>query len=81
MDWTAIWVSVRLSAVTMVILSLVGVPIAYWVAFSRWRWKFLVEAIVALPLVLPPTVLGFYILVSLGPASLNHPSPITRSSG
>ena len=63
------WVSVRLSAVTMVILGCVGIPIAYWVAFSRWRWKFLVEAIVALPLVLPPTVLGFYILVSLGPAS------------
>jgi len=69
MDWTAIWVSVRLSAVTMVILAVAGVPIAYWVAFSRWRWKFLVEAVVALPLVLPPTVLGFYILVSLGPAS------------
>ena len=69
MDWTAIWVSVRLSAVTMVILALIGVPIAYWVAFSRWRWKFLVEAVVALPLVLPPTVLGFYILVSLGPRS------------
>ena len=69
MDWTAMWVSVRLSAVTMVILGCVGIPIAYWVAFSRWRWKFLVEAIVALPLVLPPTVLGFYILVSLGPAS------------
>ena len=69
MDWTAIWVSVRLSAVTMVILALIGVPIAYWVAFSRWRWKFLVEAVVALPLVLPPTVLGFYILVAFGPRS------------
>jgi molybdate transport system permease protein len=68
-DWTAIWVSVRLSAATMVILAVVGVPIAYWVAFSRWRWKFLVEAVVALPLVLPPTVLGFYVLVSLGPRS------------
>ena len=69
MDWTAIWVSVRLSAVTMAILAVVGLPIAYWVAFSRWRWKFLIEAIVALPLVLPPTVLGFYILVAIGPAS------------
>ena len=69
MDWTAIWVSVRLAAVTMVMLVLVGVPIAYWIAFSRWRWKFLVEAVVALPLVLPPTVLGFYILVAVGPAS------------
>ena len=69
MDWTAIWVSVRLSAVTMAILAVVGLPIAYWIAFSRWRWKFLVEAIVALPLILPPTVLGFYILVAIGPAS------------
>ena len=69
MDWTAIWVSVRLSAATMMVLLLVGMPVAYWVAFSKWRWKFLVEAIVALPLVLPPTVLGFYILVGIGPAS------------
>ena len=42
-------------------------PIAYWITFSRWRWKFLVEAVVALPLILPPTVLGYYILVGLGP--------------
>ena len=69
MDWTAIWVSVRLSAATMAILAVVGVPIAYWIAFSRRRWKFLVEAVVALPLVLPPTVLGFYILVAIGPHS------------
>lgn len=69
MDWTAIWVSVRLSAVTMGILLVVGLPIAYWIAFSRWRWKFLVESVVALPLVLPPTVLGFYILIAIGPAS------------
>jgi molybdate transport system permease protein len=69
MDWTAVWVSVRLSAVTMVILAVVGLPIAYWIAFSRWRWKFLVEAVVALPLVLPPTVLGFYILVAMSPGS------------
>jgi molybdate transport system permease protein len=68
-DWTAIWVSIRLSAVTMAILVVVGLPIAYWIAFSRWRWKFLVEAVVALPLVLPPTVLGFYILVAISPAN------------
>jgi molybdate transport system permease protein len=47
----------------------VGLPIAYWVAYSRWRWKFLVESVVALPIVLPPTVLGFYLLVALGPRS------------
>jgi molybdate transport system permease protein len=69
MDWTAIWVSVRLSAATMAILLIVGTPVAYWIAFSRWRYKFLVEAIVALPLVLPPTVLGFYILVTIGRSS------------
>ena len=49
------------------ILLAVGMPIAYWIAFSRWRLKFLVEAIVALPIILPPTVLGYYILVGLGP--------------
>jgi molybdate transport system permease protein len=69
MDWTAIWVSVQLSAATMTVLLIVGTPIAYWIAFSTWRWKFLVEAVVALPLVLPPTVLGFYILVGIGPVS------------
>ena len=69
MDWTALGVSIRLSFWTMLALLLIGTPIAYWVAFSRWRLKFLVEAIVALPLVLPPTVLGFYILLSIGPRS------------
>ena len=69
MDVTARWLSARLSLATMLTLVVVGLPIAYWVAFSRWRWKFLVEAIVALPLVLPPTVLGFYVLVAIGPAS------------
>jgi molybdate transport system permease protein len=69
MDWDAVWVSVRLSTATMLVLVAVGVPIAYWVAFSRWRWKFLVEAVVALPLVLPPTVLGFYVLMAIGPRS------------
>jgi molybdate transport system permease protein len=66
-DWTAIWVSARLSFATMIVLLVIGTPIAYWLAFSRWRWKFLVEALVALPLVLPPTVLGFYILIAISP--------------
>ncbi len=66
-DWTAFHVSARLSIATSLVLLVVGIPVAYWVAFSRWRWKFLVEAIVALPLVLPPTVLGFYVLVAIGP--------------
>jgi molybdate transport system permease protein len=68
-DVTALWLSARLSAATMAVLVVVGVPVAYWLAFSRWRWKFLIEAVVALPLVLPPTVLGFYILIAIGPSS------------
>ena len=69
MDWTAIGVSVRLSVATMIALLIVGIPIAYWTAFSTRRWKFLVESVVALPLVLPPTVLGFYMLIGMGPRS------------
>jgi len=69
LDWQAIWLSVKLSFWTALILLAIGPPIAYWVAFSRWRWKFLVEAVVALPLVLPPTVLGLYILIAIGPRS------------
>jgi molybdate transport system permease protein len=69
MDWNAVWLSVRLSVATTVTLVVIGVPIAYWVTYSRWRWKFLVEALVAMPLVLPPTVLGFYVLVAIGPGS------------
>jgi molybdate transport system permease protein len=68
-DWTALWLSVRLAATTTLVLLAVGVPIAYWIVFSRRRWKFLVEAVVALPLVLPPTVLGFYVLIAIGPLS------------
>jgi len=69
MDYQAIALSLRLAAVTSLILLAVGVPLAYWIAFSPRRWKFLVEAVVALPLVLPPTVLGFYILLAISPRS------------
>ncbi|MBZ5555938.1 MAG: molybdate ABC transporter permease subunit [Acidobacteriia bacterium] len=69
MDWSALWLSVRLAATTTVVLLAIGIPIAYWIVFSSWRGKFLVEAIVALPLVLPPTVLGFYVLIAIGPMS------------
>lgn len=67
MDWTAIGLSVRLATTTAFVLLIIGVPIAWWLSTSTWRFKFLAEAIVALPLVLPPTVLGFYVLVALGP--------------
>jgi molybdate transport system permease protein len=69
MDWTALWLSVKLASLVAAILLGLGLPIAHWLAFSRRRWKFLVEAVVALPLVLPPTVLGFYVLVSIGSRS------------
>jgi molybdate transport system permease protein len=69
MDWQAIWLSVKLASATTVILLLLGLPLAYWLTFSPRRWKFLVEALVALPLILPPTVLGFYILLAIGPRS------------
>ena len=69
MDWTALWLTVRLATATTTVLVIVGVPIAYWIVFSPRRWKVLVEAVVALPLVLPPTVLGFYVLIAIGPLS------------
>jgi len=59
--------SMRLALCVSAILLAIGMPIAYWLAYSRWRGKFLLEAVVALPLVLPPTVLGFYALVAMGP--------------
>lgn len=69
MDWQAFLLTMRLALVVTTILLLLGVPLAYWLAFSRWRWKFIVEAMVALPIVLPPTVLGFYVLIALGQRS------------
>ncbi len=66
-DWAAVWLTFRLASVTTVILMLVGTPIAWWLARTRSKWKGVVGALVALPLVLPPTVLGFYLLVAMGP--------------
>ena len=86
MNWTAINVTFQLATLTALILLMVGLPIAYWLTFSRRRWKFVIESVVALPLVLPPTVLGFYILVAIGPHSpigrfytdlVGHPLPFT----
>ncbi|WP_397570183.1 molybdate ABC transporter permease subunit [Schlesneria sp. T3-172] len=67
MDWGAIWLSLKLASAATSILFVAGIPLSYWLATTRWRGRFLVEAVVALPLVLPPTVLGFYLLVGLGP--------------
>ncbi|UER54807.1 molybdate ABC transporter permease subunit [Kineosporiaceae bacterium SCSIO 59966] len=69
MDWQAVLLSIRLATATTAILLVVAVPLAAWLAFSRRRWTVLVEAVVALPLVLPPTVLGYYVLVALGSRS------------
>jgi len=69
MDWQAFWLTIRLAVLVAAILVVLGLPIAYWITYSRWRWKFLAEAVVALPIVLPPTVLGFYVLLALGPRS------------
>jgi molybdate transport system permease protein len=69
MDWQAFWLTIRLAVLVSAILLIAGLPIAHWIAYSRWRWKFLVEALVAMPLVLPPTVLGFYVLLALGSRS------------
>ncbi|MGH7209402.1 MAG: molybdate ABC transporter permease subunit, partial [Nitrospiraceae bacterium] len=86
MNWVAIGLTLKLASLTALVLVVIGLPLAYWLSFSRWRWKFLVESVVALPLVLPPTVLGFYILVAIGPQSplgqfytylVGHPLPFT----
>jgi len=66
-DLVALRVTLQLAGLSTLILLVLGTPLAWWLALSRWRFKFLVEAVVALPLVLPPTVLGFYLLVALGP--------------
>jgi len=75
-SWSALATSLRLAATTSAILIVVGLPLACWLAFSRRRWKFLVEAVVALPIVLPPTVLGYYILAASGPET-----PLGRAYG
>lgn len=66
MNWQAVTLTARLGALTALILLVAGIPLALWIAFSRRRWKFVIEAMVAMPLVLPPTVLGFYLLVAFG---------------
>jgi molybdate transport system permease protein len=69
MNWQAFWLTVRLAVMVSALLIAIGIPIAGWLTCSRWRWKFLVEAVLALPIVLPPTVLGFYVLMALGSRS------------
>ena len=65
--WPPIRLTLELAACTTIILLIIGTPIAWWLSQSKARWKEAVAAIVALPIVLPPTVLGFYLLILLGP--------------
>lgn len=69
MDFTPFYVTFKLACLTTSILFFIGIPIAYFLAFSKWRGKVFIESIILLPIVLPPTVLGFYFLIFLGPNS------------
>jgi len=66
-DWGAIWLTLKLAGIVTLLLLLLGTPVAWWLAQTRSRFKSIVSAVVALPLVLPPSVLGFYLLVTMGP--------------
>lgn len=68
MNIEALMLSLRLACTVSALLLMISLPLAYWMAFTGWRGKFLLEAVVALPLVLPPTVLGFYALIAMGPS-------------
>ena len=70
MDWVAVGLTLKLAALTTLILAVIGLPLAYWLATTRRRWRPVVDAAVAVPLLLPPTVLGFYFLMSTGPNTL-----------
>jgi molybdate transport system permease protein len=78
-DWSAIRLTLELASVTTLLLLVIGTPIAWWLARTRSAWKGAVGAVVALPIVLPPTVIGFYLLVAMGP---NGPvGQLTQSLG
>jgi molybdate transport system permease protein len=69
MDWVAVGLTLKLASLTTLVLAIVGLPLAYWLATTRRRWRSVVDAAVAVPLLLPPTVLGFYFLMSTGPTT------------
>jgi len=69
-DLGAIWLTIQVASLTTMILLLIGTPLAWWLARTQFRWKNICEALVALPIVLPPSVLGFYLLVLMGPKGL-----------
>ncbi len=67
-DWLPLWLSVKLALATTIILLVIGIPLSYWLAYAKQRWKVIIEACVSLPMVLPPSVLGFYLLLAFSPA-------------
>jgi molybdate transport system permease protein len=67
LDWAPLWLTLRLALCTTALLLLFGVPFSYWLAYTRTRWKPVFEALVGMPLVLPPSVLGFYLLLAFSP--------------
>ncbi len=69
-DWEPLLLTLKLASITTGILLLIGIPLAYWLAFSKFRLKFLAEALVSMPLVLPPSVLGFYLLIAFSPQNI-----------
>ena len=69
-SWPAIWLTLQLAATSTVALLLIATPLAWWLSRTRSVWRAPVSAVLTLPLVLPPTVLGFYLLVLMGPALL-----------
>jgi len=69
-DWQPLWLSFQLAFITTMLLLVISIPLAYWLAYSRWRGKAVIEALISLPMVLPPTVLGFYLLIALSPSHL-----------
>ena len=75
-----VWLSLQLAAVTVLVLLVIATPLAWWLAFTRSRLRTIIEAVVAMPLVLPPTVLGFYLLLLLGPAGLLGAPWLTHES-
>jgi molybdate transport system permease protein len=67
-DWQPLWLSLRLALITTTILLVLAIPLGYWLAYSRQRWKIAAEAVISLPMILPPTVLGFYLLLAFSPS-------------
>lgn len=67
-NWQPLWLSLQLAGITTLLLFGISIPLGYWLAYSRQRWKIALEAFVSLPMVLPPTVIGFYLLLAFSPA-------------